>query len=253
MTQSKQAPATLYEALMHSQGQMGPVLKNATNPHLKSKYADLGAVIETITQPLHDAGLVFTQTIQWQPDGAELVTTIALAATGDKIESRAPIISKDPQNPQAFGAALTYMRRYSLLAMCGLAPEDDDGQKATVAPPDEKLPERPPQRRQGPSVLPEMAAETPVHYPRMNLEQLKVAFAAALAAKNGVEAQKVIDNAGDDEIRWTALALATTSEAQLEWLEKHMGLRKVTPGDEFNSAVYEHRKTFTGDSAKWTG
>lgn len=122
---------TLYEALMKAQQAFGPVLKNATNPHLKSKYADLGAVIETITGPLNDNGLLFFQTIQPGGEVPELVTAIVLVATGDKIESHAPLISKDPTNPQAFGAAVTYMRRYSLLAMCGLSPEDDDGHAAT--------------------------------------------------------------------------------------------------------------------------
>ena len=90
-TSKEPEPGSIYTALMNAQGEMGPVLKNATNPHLKSKYADLGSVIETITEPLHKNGLVFTQLIQSSPDGAELVTMLILL--GPAIEDAA--VGKD--------------------------------------------------------------------------------------------------------------------------------------------------------------
>lgn len=129
----------IYQALMQAQKDMGPLLKNATNPAFRSKYADLGSVIETITKPLHDNGLVFFQSLQPGMDSEHpiLETHIRLAGgqTTDYICSIAPIVSKDPNDPQKMGAAITYMRRYSLMALLGLAPEDDDGNSASVSAP----------------------------------------------------------------------------------------------------------------------
>ncbi len=123
----------IYSALMAAQKDMGPLLKNATNPAFRSKYADLGSVIETITEPLHKNGLVFFQSVLRDAIGPYLMTTIRLAEGGaeDEINSVFPLDPKDPHNPQALGAATTYARRYSLMALLGLAPEDDDGNAAS--------------------------------------------------------------------------------------------------------------------------
>lgn len=122
------------DAMIQIQRDMGPVLKNATNPAFRSKYADLGSVIETITGPLHDNGCYFHQAI----DGMLLHTTIKHVASQSELKSSAPIISKDPDDPQKFGAAVTYMRRYSLLSLLGLAPEDDDGNSASQPRPQQQ-------------------------------------------------------------------------------------------------------------------
>jgi len=130
-TPQPQPTANIHTALLAAQKEMGPVFKNATNPAFKSKYADLGAVIETITDPLHNNGIVFYQVIGTDGTNHWLDTSLVLAETGDKIVSHAPIISKDPTDPQKFGGAVTYQRRYSLLSLLGLAPEDDDGNEAS--------------------------------------------------------------------------------------------------------------------------
>lgn len=125
-----EAQTNIYQALMQAQKDMGPLLKNATNPAFRSKYADLGAVIETITEPLHDNGLVFYQVIDTQEGSPVLKTTIVQVTTQEMIESICPIVSKDPNDPQKMGAAITYARRYSLMSLLALAPEDDDGNAA---------------------------------------------------------------------------------------------------------------------------
>lgn len=124
---------------------MGPVLKNATNPAFRSKYADLGSVIETITEPLHNNGLMVSQSITIKDGRPVLYTRIVHVESGDGIDSEAPIISKDPDDPQKFGAAVTYMRRYSLLSLLCLAPEDDDGNLASQP--------RQPQQHSGPNTV----------------------------------------------------------------------------------------------------
>ena len=125
--------SSLYPALLKAMRQMGPVVKNATNPHLKNKYADIGAVIDAIAQPLWENGLLIVQRFE-QPDGLALpllITELIHAETGDRISSSVVVVSKDPNDPQKVGGAITYYRRYSLLALLGLAPEDDDGNSAS--------------------------------------------------------------------------------------------------------------------------
>jgi len=123
-------PTNLYPALLAAMKVCGKVIKNATNPHLKSKYADLGSVLDTIEGPLWDNGLLIVQRFTHDQGGAILVTELIHAASGERIASEVPVVSKDPTDPQKIGAAITYYRRYSLLALLGLAPEDDDGHMA---------------------------------------------------------------------------------------------------------------------------
>jgi hypothetical protein len=137
---------------------MGPVLKNATNPHLKVKYADLGSVLDTITEPLQAHGLLVVQRFDATEWGAVLITDLIHVATGEKLTSAVPVASKDPTDPQKMGGAITYYRRYSLLALLGLAPEDDDGNAASQPA---QPPARAPETRPQPSSAPERPAVAP--------------------------------------------------------------------------------------------
>jgi hypothetical protein len=121
----------IHSALIAALTAMGPVKKDANNPAYKSKYASLESVLETIEGPLHAAGLVFTQTFDVVGGEVLLVTTLTHAETEQAIVSKAPVRCQEPNNPQKLGGAITYMRRYSLLALLGLAPEDDDGALAS--------------------------------------------------------------------------------------------------------------------------
>lgn len=122
---------------------MGTVEKDASNPYFKSKYAPLETILPAIKQPLKEAGLVFFQAPTWIGESAPaLSTTIIDIESGERIETIAPLILAK-QDPQGQGSAITYMRRYALVAMLGLnCDEDDDGNaasnkvalKATVTP-----------------------------------------------------------------------------------------------------------------------
>lgn len=121
----------LYTALLKAQKEMGPVYKNATNPAFRSKYAALDSVIETVSEPLNNNGLVFFQPMDFDEEGnAILETRIVHADTGESISSRAKLVAKDMNDPQKIGGSITYFRRYQLLSMLGIAPEDDDGNTA---------------------------------------------------------------------------------------------------------------------------
>jgi ERF superfamily len=119
------------KALVKAQKSMGAVLKNASNPHLKSKYADLGSVLDACLSALHDNGFAIMQPCGKDEHGA-FVETVLAHESGESCTSRVYLVI-GKQDMQGVGSAITYARRYGLLGMAGLAPEDDDGE-ATKAP-----------------------------------------------------------------------------------------------------------------------
>lgn len=130
--------AVVYSAFLRAQMRFGPALKSATNPHFRSKYADLSACVEAVIDALNSEGLALTQETIPNSDGVS-VRTVLLHTSGGRLflgELFMPAIKLDPQG---FGSALTYCRRYSLLAAMGLAPEDDDGNSASKAPPKKSM------------------------------------------------------------------------------------------------------------------
>ena len=119
------------KALVKAQKEMGAVIKNTTNPHLKSKYADLGAVLDACQSALHGNGFAIMQP-SGKDEYGQFVDTILAHESGEKLSSRVYLVI-GKQDMQGVGSAITYARRYGLLGMTGLAPEDDDGE-ATKAP-----------------------------------------------------------------------------------------------------------------------
>jgi hypothetical protein len=110
----------------------GPALKDKTNPAFRSKYADLGACIDAVEQALLDNGIVFIQETFEDATGVT-VETVFLHESGETLRCGKFHVPAAKQDPQGYGSALTYARRYSLTTACGIAPEDDDGNAATEA------------------------------------------------------------------------------------------------------------------------
>ncbi len=129
-----------YAALAKAQTEMGKALKTAVNPHLRSKYADLGAVMEACFDALHNNGFAIFQPCG-SDDRGQYVATILAHESGDVLESRVHLII-GKNDMQGLGSAITYARRYGLLGMAGIAPEDDDGEAAKPKRPqnDDRLP-----------------------------------------------------------------------------------------------------------------
>lgn len=119
------------KALVKAQKEMGAVIKNTVNPHLKSKYADLGSVLDACQNALHLNGFAVIQPCGKDDHGAYVETVLA-HESGESFASRVYLVV-GKQDMQGVGSAITYARRYGLLGMAGLAPEDDDGE-ATKAP-----------------------------------------------------------------------------------------------------------------------
>jgi len=112
-------------------------ITDSVNPYHNSKYADLSSVWSAIRKPLTDNGLSILQTTEPYEGGVTVVTTL-LHVSGESIETRlsAKVPTKkdkngqDISNVQSLGSAITYLRRYSLAAMIGVCPADDDGEVA---------------------------------------------------------------------------------------------------------------------------
>lgn len=114
------------KALVKAQTEMGAVIKNASNPHLKSKYADLGSVLEACQTALQVNGFAIVQPCGKDEMGMYVETVLA-HESGESFVSRVYLVI-GKNDMQGVGSAITYARRYGLLGMTGLAPEDDDGE-----------------------------------------------------------------------------------------------------------------------------
>src|SRR5512139_3613658 len=111
--------------------------KSAENPAFKqggkaSKYADLTSIIEAIKPPLISHGLFFTQHCH-PSDRGVTVETMLHHASGESLSLGTLFVPANKQDPQGFGSALTYARRYGLQTGFGVPTEDDDGNAAVKA------------------------------------------------------------------------------------------------------------------------
>lgn len=117
-------------ALVKAQRQFGPALKTSTNPHFRSKYADLAACVEAVIDGLNANGIALMQPTHECGDGI-IVETLFVHESGETMSAGRLHVPAVKADPQGYGSALTYARRYSLMAACGIAPEDDDGNAAS--------------------------------------------------------------------------------------------------------------------------
>lgn len=123
----------IFHALAAAQAQMGKAIKDSTNPAFKSKYADLASVIDACLPALNANGIaIYQPTID--DDAGRFVETILAHESGETIRCRVPLIVQK-NDMQGYGSAVTYARRYGLMCMAGIAPEDDDGNAAAKAAP----------------------------------------------------------------------------------------------------------------------
>jgi hypothetical protein len=127
----------LAEALAKAQLAMGNAAKDSTNPHFRSKYADLASVREAVLPHLAANGIAVIQRIVSTTKDGVAVETMLVHSSGEWVKDHCwlPVTKADAQG---FGSAITYARRYSLAAVAGIAAEDDDGNAAVGKPVPEK-------------------------------------------------------------------------------------------------------------------
>lgn len=131
-------------ALNSFQSQVSGAKKKAANPFYKSKYANLEEVINCAKDAMSDTGLSISQFPVTQ-DGKAGVNSILMHISGEFIESTL-LLACTKQDPQAYGSAITYARRYAYQSILGIPSEDDDGNiasKPTFTAPKKATPEAP--------------------------------------------------------------------------------------------------------------
>lgn len=124
----------IYTALAKAQADMGRAIKQSTNPHFRSKYADLGNVMDACMPALNENGISVHQPFIQGELGHSVRTVLSHGESNTSIECDVPLLL-GKQDMQGLGSAITYARRYGLMAMTGIAPEEDDGNAATKAAP----------------------------------------------------------------------------------------------------------------------
>ena len=168
-------------ALVKAQRAFEPALKTSTNPHFRSKYAALDACIDAVKDALNDNGIYLLQKNYDCPDGI-MVETVFVHESGEMLETGIVHFPAVKHDPQGYASALTYARRYSLMAACGIAPElektnisfaDDDGNAASRKP------------KANEKVLTDHLAAIDA---TSNSEELTAAYQAAFEACNGDQA-----------------------------------------------------------------
>jgi hypothetical protein len=141
-------------ALAAAQGKMDHAAKDRTNPHFKSKYADLASVLDACRPHLSAGDLAIIQppaiVMGDERAGAMVRVEPWLVHTSGQWFSTSLDAAVPNIQAQTIGSAITYLRRYGLAAMAGIAPEDDDGNagtRTTETPPGQRhVPRQPPQR-----------------------------------------------------------------------------------------------------------
>ena len=136
----------LSEALAKAQGAMQNAVKDSSNPFFKSTYADLASVWDACRKPLSDNGLAIIQTADFVHEHPDMifVDTTLCHSSGEWIKGRLAV-KPVKSDPQSVGSAITYLRRYSLQSMVGIAPEDDDGNAASGKKAEPSMPQRYPE------------------------------------------------------------------------------------------------------------
>jgi hypothetical protein len=124
----------LVAALAKAQAEFTFAAKDSNNPAFNSKYADLAANIVAVRPSLSKHGIALMQfdEVDLERQTASVTTSLHFAEQYISIMAEAPAVGQKGFNVQSIGACWTYLRRYTLQALCGLASDDDDGNSLAV-------------------------------------------------------------------------------------------------------------------------
>jgi hypothetical protein len=135
---------TLADALIAAQQQFGDITKDkkvdVKDPKTQAKkysytYANLGSVLDAVMPALHEHGLTLVQAMDVREGLPGIMTQLLHGASDKQIVSFTPIYWADKTDTQKYGGAITYCRRYAIMALLCLSAEDDDGQQARTPAP----------------------------------------------------------------------------------------------------------------------
>ena len=167
MNETKTEGSQLARALAKAQAVMESARKSKTNPFLgkegskAGRYADLASVWDACREPLTSNGLSVVQLVTSADKASVTIETRLLHEGGESISSTLTM-PVEKATAQGVGSAITYARRYSLSALVGVAPDDDDDGNAASgrdhALPSKPLPPPPPSPASPPNNVTPMGA-----------------------------------------------------------------------------------------------
>lgn len=135
--ESYQSPeiTELAKAMLKVQTELQPAFKDKENTFSKSRYATLNSVMEACRDALINNGIWLVQHPVPVDPGYLGLTTKLIHAESGQWQSSLMVMPLPKADPQGYGSALTYGRRYSLAALVGIVTEeDDDGENASLRP-----------------------------------------------------------------------------------------------------------------------
>lgn len=121
------------KSFLAAQKQMRGAEKDARNPHFKNQYSTLESVIDAVKEPLNSNGIAFSHRHITVNDGVMSIQLYLMHEEGHEESSIYQCQLKDA-SPQGVAGAVTYSKRYSLMAYCGIPSADDDGETASGRP-----------------------------------------------------------------------------------------------------------------------
>lgn len=186
----------LSAALVKAQGEFKNPGYDKTNPHFKSKFASFAAVREAVLPVLNRHGIALLQSPVTDAGGVGILTVL-VHESGETMTLGPFVMPAAKQDPQGFGSAVTYARRYALMAVTGVVGDDDDDGNAASGPAQRPVPAKA-----------ATAATTP-----------KARFGSALRAWTGMNGTDLM-RAGNDVAQFMdAPEFKTLSDAD-EWWNK---------------------------------
>ena len=224
--------AELAGALCKAQGGMMGAKKDSENPFFKSKYADLASVWDVCRKPLSENGLSVVQTTSMPSLDRVALETTLLHISGQWIQSTYPV-KPVKDDPQGLGAALTYARRYGLMAMIGIAPEDDDGETAAGRGQKEKKMEAQvkPQEKKGPAMVTEAQIKK-IHVDAKKSGLDEATYYALLLKRFGVKSSKELTVEQASKLIEEFNAPPAEEPPALDGLEAAIAGIDVSPGEQ---------------------
>lgn len=202
-------------ALVAALPKIEQAVKDAENPHLRNKYADLTSIMGVAKKPLADHGIAIMQPITTEGQKAT-VTTLLLHTSGQWMASTLSMTATD-QKPQSVGSAMTYGRRYGLSGFLGIVADDDDGNDASGT----KGPRKGRDSEPDPPGVQRNTPEQQAEYSKKRAEEVKQQAAAKTTSKTG-------------GISYSKLPLFQKKKEEIgeAWYRRILGMAKVQKSNE---------------------
>lgn len=242
--QTSEQTNELAQALANAQGQMKNAKPDKSNPHFRSKYASLAEIRDTVTKPLADNAISCSQMTGVDENGQFVLCTRLTHSSGQYMESRFPLpINLDKM--QEMGSALSYARRYTLAAVCGIAAGEDDDD-AESAPNNQA-----PARQQQPAKTYSGTAKRGDKQPAQS-EPEPTANAADYASPNVAAGEHPDDSALVREVFRLCVDSAPDTDTLKAWWDKHQLAYEVLTNEDKKkvNAIFKKRKQALTQSEK---